>query len=270
MRFVFILAFCIASHAQGLTLRNPVFLAAVSGGGSGGGTSGGGGSFPGTAPTEYWDFDEASGDRIGEVIGIHLAASAEIGSAAGLQNNCVTFQSGAPAVMGLLSTSDTTDLAYSTGADWSVAYWYKSASFNTGYDSPQVEHWLTDSMHNYYGSWYFDLQFNVAVDDASGDDSEFLHTWSESNGTWHLVVFTYDASAGVIEMFINTASEGTGTGTVTMVSATHGYFEIGNSFSVNANGGSIDELALWLNYELTPTDITWLYNSGAGRAYSDF
>ncbi len=91
-----------------------------------------------------------------------------------------------------------------------------------------------------------------------------------STATWYHVAITFDASAGLIA-YVNGEVEGSinlltgplGSGAVAV--------SLGNDIGSGGRyfDGLIDEVGLW-ERALTSTEITWLYNSGAGRSYAEF
>ena len=88
---------------------------------------------------------------------------------------------------------------------------------------------------------------------------------SSSTGTWYHLVMTYNGTT--VEIFKNGSS--VGTGTPTLNTAASSTFTIGHDNGTWAGGGSsgnIDELGVWSRV-LSGTEISDLYNGGAGLAY---
>jgi hypothetical protein len=85
--------------------------------------------------------------------------------------------------------------------------------------------------------------------------------------TWYLVVARHDATANTIDIGVNT-------GTQTSASYSAGCWDGGNAFSIGGGAdavpldGLMAQVGVWKK-KLTADEITWLYNSGAGRSYSD-
>ena len=108
----------------------------------------------------------------------------------------------------------------------------------------------------------------------SGDNNYSYHVDALTINTWYHLVFVIKGIGTKPLIYINTIpSEGTTTqiGNIYDVSGTNAGFNIGNSY----NGGNInfdgrlDEIVIW-NRALTSDEVTWLYNSGNGRSYSEF
>lgn len=94
-------------------------------------------------------------------------------------------------------------------------------------------------------------------------------------GVFHMVTFTYDGSslASGFKIYFNGISIPVTTnsvGTYTTMQLTTTPLCIGNEGGLLASRytrGIIDEVSIWKNKELSPDEIDYLYNSGAGRAY---
>lgn len=80
-------------------------------------------------------------------------------------------------------------------------------------------------------------------------------------GQWHLVVFTYDFSAGLAHLRLNSGLQESG-----LITSTVG----ASGVAINASSGSfdIDELGFW-DRILTAAEQDELYNDGDGITYSD-
>lgn len=85
--------------------------------------------------------------------------------------------------------------------------------------------------------------------------------------SWHFVVASWDPSVGAIRLWMDGI---TSTGTKSAGSAlTPQYFEAGSRYSYGwPLGGLMDEAGFVVG-ALSNDEIAWLYNGGAGRAYSD-
>jgi hypothetical protein len=101
---------------------------------------------------------------------------------------------------------------------------------------------------------------------------------SITTGVFHHVVITYDGSADPNGMKIyidgvdeSDITETVGTYTKMNVTASEQRFGL-TGWVLNANGkhrGLLDEFAVWKNRELTFAEVTFLYNGGLGRDYSE-
>lgn len=95
-----------------------------------------------------------------------------------------------------------------------------------------------------------------------------------NTSAWYHIVVTYDGTASVAgtKMYINGLIETISNSidslsTGTTVSSAN--FEIGARSVTQETDGLIDEVGIW-SRELDSTDVTNLYNSGSGLAYSNF
>jgi len=98
--------------------------------------------------------------------------------------------------------------------------------------------------------------------------------------TWYHVLVTLDgtSSVGSTKIYINgnlnVALDENSGGTYTGMNNGTSIIRIGlNSWSVNLgfkHKGKIDEIAIWKNRELNSTEVTQLYNAGAGKFYNTF
>lgn len=180
---------------------------------------------------------------------------------------------------------DTDLLSFTTGGGndvpFSISFWYYTTALNTG------------------GNWFINKRTNVSGGDEwqillFTDGKLYLQKFDRfTNGfvqstatsstfntlnTWFHVVVTYDGSKSLTssKIYVN--------GSLATTSTTN----IGGAYSGMNNGGAIcrmglnswdllsptfghrgymDELAIWKNRLLTPSDVSYLYNLGNGRTY---
>lgn len=95
-----------------------------------------------------------------------------------------------------------------------------------------------------------------AVGDAPSSTSTTIN-WTPSTSTWYHLATTYTASSGTAELFINGASQGTGSGLATSNLNNTAFFMInsGNNGSDPAFAGSMDDVRMW-NTIRTSTEIS--------------
>lgn len=84
--------------------------------------------------------------------------------------------------------------------------------------------------------------------------------------TWYFVEAWHDSVGNVIGVAVNGTSNTAAHTTGTWDDA--GAFQIGAANSTSHYQGRIDEFGFWKNYIPTAAERTWLYNTGAGRAYA--
>jgi hypothetical protein len=97
-----------------------------------------------------------------------------------------------------------------------------------------------------------------------------------SANTWYMITITRQASTGTT-IYVNGVSSVSNSSAINPVYNSTQYSNIGcfkrtGATGVNSpilNGGKVDELNVW-NKKLTTTEITTLYNSGAGKFYPTY
>lgn len=90
-------------------------------------------------------------------------------------------------------------------------------------------------------------------------------TGSIADTNWHMITFVRDA--GTLRVYIDGIADGTGTITGAVNDSTNSMgLGILGDYTALAYGGAIDEFGVW-KVKLTPSDITQLYNGGAGVQY---
>lgn len=100
---------------------------------------------------------------------------------------------------------------------------------------------------------------------SSGGTQKFLTKAVQLN-QWHLLVVGFDATNDL--MFYSLDGAGVTTETQSDLATDNAPMRIGNSLSDEFMQGAIDNAGLW-GRVLTSAEITYLYNSGAGRVYAD-
>lgn len=108
---------------------------------------------------------------------------------------------------------------------------------------------------------------------AGGDWNQWETTGTPiSTGTWYHVAVTYDAVADAV-FYVDGSSEASSRtlGDIVSIVTNTSNFVIGNldtNTTSQSLDGLIDEPSLF-SAALTANEISWLYNGGSGRAYSD-
>lgn len=227
--------------------------------------TGGGGPAP-TLPdlqanlVAYWSLDDGV-DATGR--GNDLTGVNSPGHAAGLHGNA--FQGDGS---GYYEVTDNDDVGF-TG-DFSIQLWYEHVNGN----------WrnLASKGSSNFGESEWNLSLAFDGGGSIGEIEFNLHeninqqvtgyTFGASANGWDHIVVTYDASTLISRIYVNGVLEGTYThnGNVERETAPL-RIGIGDSLA-NGTSGKIDEFGLWKEV-LTQDKIDALYNSGAGRSYSE-
>jgi hypothetical protein len=275
MRFRFLIlvlavtfGFVAVKACAGFTLMNPAFVAATAGGGGGGGTSGGGGGevSPGS-PTEYWDMQEASGDRTGEVSGVVITAGGAIDDAAGIQGNAARF----PADTSQDLESDYLPEGYDTGGyavdtSISINFWYKfDTTSHTTFRFPFMtfsgdnDDMISFGINNDEVTAYIES-------DAGSDSVQHIHT---ADTSWHMVSIVYDHTTDLMSFYFD-GDMVDDTATPTALEGDPFPFIEFNGTSFSTEETRLDELSIHFGTAFTADNVTWIWAGGSGRAFGDF
>ena len=201
----------------------------------------------------YYKLEDAN-DSTANAYNLTNTGSVSFASAGKIGNSAGTFNTGSQRLgrtdaMGFTSTSTNT---------WS--FWVKFTAVG-GY---QIDI-CTTSGANKRVLIYGDSANGRMIAYANATDN-IINTGNSSvtTGTWYHVVLTHNS--GLFELFLNGVSKGTsspgGTGGASNYLS---YGNPGDSFGAPLNG-YLDEAGVW-DRVLSGTEITQLYNSGAGLQY---
>lgn len=207
----------------------------------------------------YWKLDEVSGDCT-DSTGITGTAtnSGTVSSQTGILGNSREFTANTQYL-----TTPLTDLSYSAGT---INWWqYNNVAWNNNTNVCGImgQGSLPELSFQKYlnGNLYFGWN-------RSGDDDRCIIAASSSNwpqSTWVMYTFTW-TSGGNSELFCNGSSIKVNSGGTT-VSNIGTAFRFGvQAGTANTLNGRLDSIGIW-NRVLTSTEITTLYNSGAGLEY---
>jgi hypothetical protein len=213
---------------------------------------------------EYYTMNGNSSDAVGSNNG---------------SDTSITYNSGngiVPQGAGFNGSSSKIDLSNQTSGtgDYSWAFWMKTTQ--TAQSFPWAQR---DGTSPPYGQWFFSIN-NTGTDDhkvsffdydgaggaGSGFDFASSGTPSVNDGNWHYIVFTKTGTTGLL--YID------GVLNVSPTAAKNVSYAGGMVGSVGYNrrdvsqfyGGALDEMGIWTRV-LSPTEITELYNGGAGLTY---
>jgi hypothetical protein len=141
-----------------------------------------------------------------------------------------------------------------------------SAWFTTSANSPQYAQIIGNEgtqSGNYRG-------FTFIINNTGEGDLAFYSTSGGfqcagiyNDGSWHHIVLS--CNSGVATIYVDGAAQ-SGTVSSNLVDAGDFYIGINNAFSGRNFIGSIDEVGIW-SRALSSTEVTALYNSGAGITY---
>ena len=217
----------------------------------------------------YWELDEASGTRIdsNDLNKNHLTDNNTVGQAVGKVGNAAQFNS-----LSSRSLTRASNASLQTGdIDQTICAWVYLDS------KPATTMRIAGKTDNTTGAGYaIDWQntadrFSFRMWQAGGGASLNAiasHFGAPALSTWYFVVARFDSVSGNGIITVND-----GTKSATAKSASPGSDTV--AFAIGANGdgtsffdGRIDQVGLWKRY-LTDTEVTFLYNNGAGRTYAE-
>lgn len=221
----------------------------------------------------YWKLEESSGTRNDEVGSNDLTDSASsVGSATGIVNNGAEFVRASNEFLGIAHASQSPDLSISgASGDITIASWVKLASKPATAMSVVAKYGFANGNREYYLWWdnvtdrFLWRVFNSV---ATSDQLTASSFGAPSTSTWYFLVATVDNTANTISISVN---DGTMDSTALTVTTHNGgaifYIgAVGNASPIDPWDGVIDEVGVWSRV-LTASEITELYNSGAGLTY---
>ena len=162
--------------------------------------------------------------------------------------------------------------------DWSVALWVNLNALTTDTMDHIVSITTSGLTSNIQDAWHisyragaedaFDVTIRVNTTRYNQNASTF---GTPSTGTWYFLYAYHDSASNEIGISINngTVDSTTYSGTPNTQTAS---FNIGRwaytgGFPFYLDG-KLDEIGVW-NRTLTTDELTWLYNAGSGRSYTD-
>lgn len=198
--------------------------------------------------------DEISGNVLNNNGSVTFPAG-KIGNGADLERSSSQF----------LDIADNASLSL-TG-DLSFSMWIKLESHPAnGEYFGLINKWQTAGQRSYEVFYYQDSGVAKLAFDSSSDGTNntgFTINNTLSTATWYHIVFTKSSTTGTI--YVNGTSIGNGTLASTIKDGTDN-FRIGKLATADYFDGMIDEVFI-CNRALSSTEVTALYNSGAGRQY---
>lgn len=214
-----------------------------------------------TSLISWWSLDEASGNAIDAHGDRDLTDVNTVGSAAGKVGNSREFVA---ASSERFTHADHADLSFGN-EDFTIAGWAYLASVGT--DQWFLSKWISGSAsRSYIVAWRNGTGWTFYVSSDGADTiGPATDTTSTSVNTWYFFVAIHDSVNNELRISIND-------NTPTTFSHSGGVFDgtadfvLGEAFG-SYFGGRLDEVAMWRR-ALTSAEITELYNSGSGRAYS--
>ncbi len=227
--------------------------------------SSGGGALPITAGlVEWWTLNEASGNRVGAKSGIIMAPTNNPVGVAGKIGNAVDFVRASsqylscvnPAILNAFTASFSVQLWCNADALGSEDNWFWMAEQTMG--TPNYAGVRTLTGNQWQGSV---LSNNLA-------ESSSTNTGTVTAATWIHTVMVYSAITQTMTLYIDSVGASGSAMTGAATRAAPSALVLGSRLAGSQYvDGIADECAVW-ERALTPLDISYLYNGGAGRTYA--
>ena len=213
------------------------------------------GTNPGTTNlVNDWSMDETSGTRADSHGSADLTDNNTVGYATGVISNAASFTAANSE-----SLSSPTQPVTGTGAR-AAELWFKTSSTAdmaiTSYGSSGSGAW-----------WRIRIENGVILQRVFSGTMSWSNTWNDGN--WHHLVMQVAASSTLndVDLYIDGTLQTRSGSNNRAINTGSGDFYIGAESTGDFFDGDIDEVRYW-DRVLTANEITWLYNSGNGRAYS--
>ena len=215
----------------------------------------------------YWKLDESSGNAADQVNGNTLTNNNTVTYSVGVINNGANFVRASSKYLTRVNGS-VVGLNTITG-NLTIAGWMKASSLpalNASYgllmdynNGGYALYFTNDSgTYNLKSILYGNIGTHVITS-----------AWTPSLSTWYHVALTFNTSgSNNLKFYVNGSQQGsTQTDSNTALLSADGTFALGaHGSGVNFLDGSLDEWGVW-SAELTSSQISQLYNSGAGLSY---
>lgn len=220
----------------------------------------------------YWKFDANANDSVGSLNGTVSGATL----AAGVISNGYSFAN----TTDRITVTDSSLLTFGNGttdSPFSVSLWVKPTNFSALKYLFAKRASGTPTEYQAFISATTG-QVNLSLLNSGATASIAIRSGlTLTSGAWNHVVFTYSGNSNYsgLKVYINgilsTGDTDAGGGSYSAMSNTATDFTFATFATATSNTlvGMLDEIGIW-GKVLSQTDVTRLYNSGAGLAYSSF
>ncbi len=227
--------------------------------------AGGGGALPITAGlVEWWTLNETSGNRVGSKSGIILSPTNAPAGVAGKIGNAVDLVRASSQYLTCINPA----ILNAFTASFSVSQWCNADALGS------EENWFwmaeqTMGTPNYAGiRTLTGNQWQGAVLSDNLAESSATNTGTVTAATWIHTCMVYSAQTQVMTLYINSVGADGAAMTLASTRAAPSAFVIGSRLAAGQYvDGLADECAVW-ERAITPLEVSYLYNGGAGRTYA--
>lgn len=210
----------------------------------------------------YWKFDENTGTSAADATGNGNTGTL-VGSpswVAGKINSAVSYNGTSQ----YTQTGSGSSYAGLFPSAISMCAWVSYPNFSNYQRTLTLETNSTD-----YNVWLQANKTSATVQFGAGGSSYKTGTTALSTNTWYFICGVTDYTQAGTHIYVNGVDDGgTFTGTPSY-NATNAYLDVGALLSTGTRyygAATIDEVGVW-SRALTSTEVTQLYNSGAGLQY---
>lgn len=208
--------------------------------------------------------NEESGTRVDAHGSNDLTDNNTVGFATGKQGNAADF---IKTNSETLTIADGSQSGLDLSGDFTICFWVMFDDATGGifgkYRSSTNQRAYAAEMRNDPMT-----EIGIILDDNGTSPVQKNYSWTPTEGTWYFVTITYDASAGEVDVLIDTSSLTAQTGFPTSLHDSSEQFMIGGYNTVAGMEGKLEEFAIWSRI-LSGAELTELYNSGSGLSYAD-
>lgn len=219
-----------------------------------------------TSLVSYWKFDESSGNAA-DSYGVNTLTNNNTATyTTGIINNGTDLEASSSQSF---SIADASQVGLDLTGSFSASFWINPETISGGANAVFSKFNQVGSTGAYNLSTYTSgVDFRLF---SSGSLTSKQWAYTFLTGTWYHLCIIYTASSGSALLYINGVSQGVVTGLPNSIDNSSVPFAIGG-YSAGGGGffdGIIDEVAIW-SRELVSNEVTLLYSSGSGRAFSTF
>ena len=211
-----------------------------------------------------WSMDETSGTRVDSHGNNDFTDNNTVGYTTGVVSNAASF------VAANSEYLSSTDVPLNGRAARSLEVWFKTSTSGTMH----IVGFGGSSTSTNGAAYRLSIENGSLFFRVYGGYAGFGGSWND--GAWHQVVMKnmIYGYVGDLEMYVDGSSQTRVSGsnlTLTAINTGTDSFFVGQNIQSSATqyfNGDVDIVRVF-NDELTADEITWLYNSGSGRSYSD-
>lgn len=224
----------------------------------------------------YYKLDEASGNAVDSVSSNTLTAQNGPTSVAGLISTARNFDTNSASAQFFSASSSLAALKF-LQTTFSISLWFKvDQNFINNQSSKGIFKKANLTTGTNRGWAIFEdiigtgsVLFGCSPDGTSGSQVDILSSIPIDANVWHNIVVYRNFG---VEIGLSVDGNGYETAAYTgNIADNAAAVNLGPSDRVQAAGNMVvDEMAIWTNFIPSSTQLTWLYNSGAGRALSEY